>query len=281
MTFNHFIGLYVVQANNGNGDPKNQESLHYFNPAYPFNQFTTAIDAVGQIVEDYDADKLFPVYGFGGRFFGSTRTQDCHPLNDNSSNPHVIGVQGILDAYRYALSSTTLSQPANFAQVINNATLAASEFQSGLHYFILLIITNGSISDMEQTKCAIVEASKYPLSIIIVGVGDKGNFEAMHQLDSDMKMLRDIHGRKTQRDIVQFVPLRDVFGDTFIPSKMIEYQRSLSKKVLAEVPKQVKLYMKFKGIRPIDVYDAFLIDNPDSTTASPIQAPTTSLPSHF
>ena len=80
---------------------------------------------------------------------------------------------------------------------------AASEFQSGLHYFILLIITNGSISDMEQTKCAIVEASKYPLSIIIVGVGDKGNFEAMHQLDSDMKMLRDIHGRKTQRDIVQ------------------------------------------------------------------------------
>ena len=62
------------------GDPKNQESLHYFNPAYPFNQFTTAIDAVGQIVEDYDADKLFPVYGFGGRFFGSTRTQDCHPL---------------------------------------------------------------------------------------------------------------------------------------------------------------------------------------------------------
>ena len=72
------------------GDPSDQTSLHYFNPAYPFNQYTTAIDAVGQIVEDYDADKLFPVYGFGGQFFNSSHTQDCHPLVKTPPPPHTM-----------------------------------------------------------------------------------------------------------------------------------------------------------------------------------------------
>ena len=39
-------------------------------------------------------------------------------------------------------------------------------------YFVLLMITDGIITDMEATKNAIVRASSLPLSIIIVGVGD-------------------------------------------------------------------------------------------------------------
>ena len=61
------------------GDPRDPRSLHYFNPEYPYNQYTTAIDSVGQVIQDYDSDKLFPVFGFGGVFFGGN-TSHCHPL---------------------------------------------------------------------------------------------------------------------------------------------------------------------------------------------------------
>ena len=39
------------------------------------------------------------------------------------------------------------------------------------NYYVLLIITDGVISDMNDTLAAIVHASSLPMSIIIIGVG--------------------------------------------------------------------------------------------------------------
>lgn len=75
-------------------------------------------------------------------------------------------------------------------------------------YFILLIITDGVISDMEETRHAVVQASKLPMSIIIVGVGN-ADFAAMEFLDGDSRMLRSHTGEEAARDIVQFVPFRE------------------------------------------------------------------------
>ena len=52
------------------------------------------------------------------------------------------------------------------------------------NYFILLILTDGVITDMDQTKQAVVAASALPMSIIIVGVGG-ADFAMMEELDSD------------------------------------------------------------------------------------------------
>ena len=73
---------------------------------------------------------------------------------------------------------------------------------------MLLIITDGVITDMDKTRTAIVEASRLPMSIIIVGVG-KADFSAMEFLDSDDRLLRGPTGEVAARDIVQFVPFRD------------------------------------------------------------------------
>jgi hypothetical protein len=75
-------------------------------------------------------------------------------------------------------------------------------------YFILLIITDGVISDMEETRHAVVQASKLPMSIIIVGVGN-ADFAAMEFLDGDSRRLRSHTGEEAARDIVQFVPFRE------------------------------------------------------------------------
>lgn len=75
-------------------------------------------------------------------------------------------------------------------------------------YFILLIITDGVISDMDETRHAVVQASKLPMSIIIVGVGN-ADFAAMEFLDGDSRVLHSYTGEEAVRDIVQFVPFRN------------------------------------------------------------------------
>ncbi len=58
--------------------------------------------------------------------------------------------------------------------------------------------------DMPTTKNMIVALSEFPVSIIIVGVGN-ADFSKMNELDADDGLLRDNHGRLAKRDIVQFV----------------------------------------------------------------------------
>lgn len=71
----------------------------------------------------------------------------------------------------------------------------------GTEYFILLIITDGVITDMQNTKQAIVKAAKLPMSIIIVGVGNE-DFTAMEELDGD-EVRVSFKGEAAERDIVQ------------------------------------------------------------------------------
>ena len=51
-------------------------------------------------------------------------------------------------------------------------------------YHCLLLLTDGEIHDMQFTVDLIVELSRFPVSIIIIGVGNE-SFEKMIFLDSD------------------------------------------------------------------------------------------------
>ena len=73
---------------------------------------------------------------------------------------------------------------------------------------VLLIITDGVVTDMDETREAIVDASDLPMSIIIVGVGS-AFYGPMEFLDSDFEILKTVNGREAKRDIVQFVPFRN------------------------------------------------------------------------
>jgi hypothetical protein len=68
-------------------------------------------------------------------------------------------------------------------------------------YHILLILTDGCIHDMRDTKDLIVECSNYPLSIIIVGIGN-ADFSNMVELDGDDVPLKNSRGETIARDIV-------------------------------------------------------------------------------
>jgi len=124
----------------------------------------------------------------------------------------------------------------------------ARRHRDGSQYFILLIITDGIITDMPQTRTAIVDASTLPLSIIIVGVGS-ADFSAMEELDGDTVRLTAPDGRAAARDIVQFVPLAEFLSGGRGQNPQMARLR-LAKEVLQEVPDQLVSYMKTNHIRP-------------------------------
>lgn len=74
------------------------------------------------------------------------------------------------------------------------------------HYTILLVFTNGELSDLQSTIDEVVLASDKPLSIIFVGVGrNKQNFKTLIKLDAEKRELKSTAGVKALRDIVYFV----------------------------------------------------------------------------
>ncbi|XP_043572671.1 copine-5-like isoform X2 [Chiloscyllium plagiosum] len=138
-----------------NGNPSQSTSLHYMNP-YQMNAYAMALKAVGEIIQDYDSDKMFPALGFGAKLPPDGRVSHEFALNGNPDNPYCNGIEGILEAYHRSLKTVQLYGPTNFAPVINHVARYATAVQDGSQYFVLLIITDGVISDMAQTKEAIV-----------------------------------------------------------------------------------------------------------------------------
>ncbi|XP_062401983.1 copine-1 isoform X3 [Sardina pilchardus] len=233
-----------IDFTGSNGDPRSPDSLHYMSPD-GLNQYLSAIWSVGLVVQDYDTDKLFPAFGFGAQVPPDFKVSHEFALNFNPSSPYCQGVQGIVDAYRVALPQVRLYGPTNFSPIINHvASIAASAAQqpNASQYFVLLIITDGEITDLDQTRQAIVNSSKLPMSIIIIGVGE-ADFKAMEFLDGDDGVLKSLTGEAVARDIVQFVPYRQF---TSAPKE------ALAQSVLAEVPSQLVSYFKMRKLSPVN-----------------------------
>ncbi|XP_040000790.1 copine-8 isoform X1 [Xiphias gladius] len=228
-----------------NGNPAQPTSLHYMSP-YQLNAYAMALKAVGEIIQDYDSDKMFPALGFGAKLPPDGRVSHEFALqNGNPQNPYCAGIDGVMEAYYQSLKSVQLYGPTNFSPVINHVARYAASVKDGSQYFVLLIITDGVISDMAQTKESIVNASCLPMSIIIVGVGP-AEFDAMVELDGDEIRISS-RGRYAERDIVQFVPFRDYIDRT---GNHILSMARLAKDVLAEIPDQFLSYMRTRGIKP-------------------------------
>lgn len=233
--------MVAVDFTASNGDPRAPQSLHYIDPSGRPNSYQQAILGAGEVLQFYDNDRRFPAWGFGAKT-PQGYISHCFNLNAATNDCEVVGVEGIMSAYSTTLYSVTLAGPTMFGPVINKAAeIASHSLQYGNNkYFVLLIITDGVLTDAQETKDSIVRASDLPLSILIVGVGN-ANFEQMEVLDADNgKRLESSTGRIATRDIVQFVPMREVQGG----------QISVVQSLLEELPVQFLAYMRSRGIEP-------------------------------
>lgn len=61
------------------GMPSQPTSLHYASP-YQLSAYALALKAVGEVIQDYDSDKLFPAYGFGAKLPPDGKISHQFPL---------------------------------------------------------------------------------------------------------------------------------------------------------------------------------------------------------
>jgi hypothetical protein len=232
------ISLIIgIDFTSSNEEPTKPISLHYIGSDQP-NAYERAIRACGDILAYYDSDQQFPVYGYGGQLTIYQRVNHCFPIN-LQGDPNIYGINGVLAAYRQAIFKVRLFAPTCFAPLIRK-TIEHTVSQKDQHvYFILLILTDGIINDMEETIDALVDASFLPISVIIIGIGN-ADFSNMDILDADEKPLFNSQNVKAARDLVQFVPFNKYQGN----------DKNLAEEVLKEVPRQIEDYYRMNKIQP-------------------------------
>ncbi|CAN7035267.1 unnamed protein product [Brassica oleracea var. botrytis] len=229
---NLIVGIDFTKSNEWTGARSfNRKSLHFIgNTPNPYEQ---AITIIGRTLAAFDEDNLIPCYGFGD---ASTHDQDVFSFNpeDRFCN----GFEEVLGRYKEIVPQLKLAGPTSFAPIIDMAMTIVE--QSGGQYHVLVIIAdgqvtrsvdteNGQLSPQEQkTVDAIVEASKLPLSIVLVGVGD-GPWDMMREFDDNIP--------SRAFDNFQFVNFTEIMSKNKAQSfKETEFALS----ALMEIPQQYK-----------------------------------------
>lgn len=79
--------ICAVDFTGSNGVPSRPESLHAIHMNGQLNAYQQAIMSVGEILLNYDEDKMVPFYGFGAKpklpHFNFNQTLHCFPINGN------------------------------------------------------------------------------------------------------------------------------------------------------------------------------------------------------
>jgi len=180
-------------------------SLHdTLDPGDP-NPYQITIKILGKRLEQFDDDKLVPLYGFGDRItkekyvfpydqYDKARELEKTPekVKDLICNPSC-GVDAVLDLYLSVHGRTCDCKAGPFSkeEIVHVESCTRIKLQGGTsfapairkavelvkekrEFTLCLIIADGCVSpncllDSEQ---AVLEASEYPISIVTIGVGD-------------------------------------------------------------------------------------------------------------
>ncbi|XVE67819.1 hypothetical protein DITRI_Ditri09bG0019000 [Diplodiscus trichospermus] len=229
---NLIVGIDFTKSNEWTGKRSfNRKSLHHIGDG--LNPYEQAISIIGKTLAVFDEDNLIPCFGFGD---ASTHDQDVFSFYPDERFCN--GFEEVLSRYREIVPHLRLAGPTSFAPMIEMAMTIVE--QSGGQYHVLLIIADGQVtrsvdtqhgqlSPQEQkTVDAIVQASKLPLSIILVGVGD-GPWDMMKEFDDNIPA--------RAFDNFQFVNFTEIMSKNTSPSRK-ETEFALAS--LMEIPQQYK-----------------------------------------
>ncbi|KAJ9677928.1 hypothetical protein PVL29_022734 [Vitis rotundifolia] len=233
---NLIVGIDFTKSNEWTGARSfYRRSLHHVGDDQ--NPYEQAISIIGKTLSKFDDDNLIPCFGFG-----DASTHDRDVFGFYSDERFCNGFEEVLKRYRELVPHLRLAGPTSFAPIIEMAITIVE--QSGGQYHVLLIIADGQVTrsvDTEhgqlspqekRTVDAIVKASEYPLSIILVGVGD-GPWDMMKEFDDNIPA--------RAFDNFQFVNFTEIMSKNMDRSRK-ETEFALS--ALMEIPSQYKATME-------------------------------------
>uniref|UniRef100_A0A2P2K762 RING-type domain-containing protein n=1 Tax=Rhizophora mucronata TaxID=61149 RepID=A0A2P2K762_RHIMU len=234
---NLILGIDFTKSNEWTGKFSfNNRSLHAIGDTP--NPYEKAISIIGKTLAPFDEDNLIPCFGFGD---ATTHDQEVFSFHSDHSPCH--GFEEVLACYKNVAPNLRLSGPTSYGPVIEAAIDIVEK--SGGQFHVLVIIAdgqvtrsvntgNGELSPQEHnTIKSIVSASSYPLSIILVGVGD-GPWEDMKKFDDKIPA--------REFDNFQFVNFTAIMSKNGTP---VEKETAFALAALMEIPIQYKAAMEF------------------------------------
>jgi len=181
------IGIGFAKSNECTGKISNK-NLHVIGDTP--NPYEQVISAIGRTLSPFDEEKLILCFGFGDE-----STRDHSVFSFYSDNQPCCGFKQALARYRELVPQLSFAGPTSFAPIIE--TVIGIVENSGGQYHVLLIIADGQVTrnietgngqlspQEEETLDAIVKASNYPLSIVLIGIGD-GPWDMMSRFDDNI-----------------------------------------------------------------------------------------------
>jgi len=213
---NIIIGIDFTKSNTWTGAKTfNGKCLHDLIPNM-LNPYQTVISVLGRTLSAFDDDNLIPVYGFGDSV---TTDKRVFPLQPEPCQ----GFDAVLQIYSQIVPHIKLSGPTSFAPLIYETIKIVRKSKA---YHILVIIADGQVTNEKETIDAIVACSQFPISIIMIGVGD-GPWDTMRDFDDRLP--------HRQFDNFQFVPFHETIMKNY--GNEILFARD----ALMEIPDQYKL----------------------------------------
>jgi E3 ubiquitin-protein ligase RGLG len=217
------IGIDMSRSNLWTGKRTYGRPLHEVDPRDGLTAYSRVISCIGGALEELDDDKVIPMFRFGDAATTDKTVAGFDP--SRPADPNFQGMREVLAAYHALVPSLVMSGPTTLAPAIEAAMQVVKA--SG-QFHVLLLLTDGDVSDPKRDADAIVRASQYPLSIIIVGLGD-GPFDTLRTFDDGLP--------KRVFDNCQSVILSEIeaqFATTERPDLLLALH------VLMELPEQYK-----------------------------------------
>lgn len=233
------VGIDFTGSNRWQGaNSFHGQCLHKLGSEHGPNPYEQAIELLGEALSPFDGGKgdNVPAYVFGDAKTKNTSVREL-PHRD-------AGIDSVLGAYREAAKNPSFSGPTTFAPLIKKAIEVVIRRNNTFH--VLVILADGQVDDeldcLQKTREAIVEAANYPLSILMVGIGD-GPWDAMNDFDDGLPE------RKFDNfQFVEFTKFQSMLDKATAPQKRV-LQAAFAVCALQEVPAQ------FKAVRDLGMFN--------------------------
>ncbi|MES1910939.1 MAG: hypothetical protein MHM6MM_003457 [Cercozoa sp. M6MM] len=182
---NLLIGIDYTKSNEWTGKRSFAgRCLHHIDGSgRMLNPYQRVIRIIGETLASFDDDGEIPVFGFGDVTTGDRAVFSVNPARQDGV---CFGLDDVLSKYTLVTPSVRLAGPTSFAPLIRRAVEIVRE---SAQYHVLLIVADGQVTNPKETADAIVEASNFPLSIVMVGVGD-GPWDTMETFDDELPARR-------------------------------------------------------------------------------------------
>ncbi|KAG6611238.1 putative copine-like protein [Phytophthora cinnamomi] len=231
---NLIVGIDCTKSNEWSGKRTfGGRSLHEIDDPSARNPYEDVIETIGRTLRDFDEDNIIPVYGFGDELTCDRAVFTFAEREGQAGFP----LESIRSRYREVVRNVVMAGPTSFAPIINEAVNIVNRTGD---YHILVIIADGQVTrsvdipphavskNEKETIDAITYASNFPLSIVMVGVGD-GPWESMIYFDDYL-----VHRKFDNFQFVEYHKITSQFSDP----QMKETQFALQ--ALMEIPDQYR-----------------------------------------